>query len=107
MMCDYTCHSPRLIPETRMKEFAASRPVKTLPRVPGGHYAEWVRACKGDRQTGGNFDYGSHLTEICQLGNIAKRVDGRIIWDAENMRVTNSEAANQFVKTQYREGWSL
>jgi predicted dehydrogenase len=107
MMCDYYCTSPRLIPESAMKEFADKRPPKTLARVAGGHYAEWVRACKGDRQTGANFEYGAHLTEICQLGNIAKRVDGRIAWDAVNMRVTNNEAANQYVKAPYRSGWSL
>ncbi|MCX6998564.1 MAG: Gfo/Idh/MocA family oxidoreductase [Kiritimatiellaeota bacterium] len=107
IMSDYTASRPRLIPESKMKEFGASRPPKTLPRVPGGHYQEWVRACKGDRKTGASFDYGSYLTEICQLGNIAKRVDGRIMWDAANMRVTNNEAANQYVKTPYREGWSL
>ena len=107
IMSDYTASSPRLIPESKMKELAAKHLPKTLPRVPGGHYAEWVRACKGDRKTGASFDYGSHLTEICQLGNIAKRVDGRIVWDAANMRVTNNEAANQYVKAPYREGWSL
>lgn len=107
IMSDYYATSPRLIPESRMQEFAANRPPKTLPRVGGDHYQEWVRACKGDGQTGAGFAYGSHLTEICQLGNIAKRVDGRIVWDAANMRVTNNEAANQYVKTACRDGWSL
>jgi hypothetical protein len=26
-------------------------------------------------------------------------------WDGENMRVTNFEAANQFIKREYRKGW--
>ncbi len=26
-------------------------------------------------------------------------------WDGENMRITNFEAANQFVKREYRKGW--
>jgi hypothetical protein len=26
-------------------------------------------------------------------------------WDGENMRVTNYEPANQFVKREYRKGW--
>ena len=107
IMCDYTCESVRLIPETKMQEFAASRPPKTLPRVTNGHYQEWVNACKGDRKTGAAFEYGAHLTEICQLGDVAKRVDGRIIWDAANMRVTNNEAANKYVKPIRREGWDL
>ena len=26
-------------------------------------------------------------------------------WDGENMRITNFEPANQFVKRDYRKGW--
>ena len=26
-------------------------------------------------------------------------------WDGENMRITNFEPANQFVKREYRKGW--
>ena len=28
-------------------------------------------------------------------------------WDAANMKITNFEAANQFVKREYRAGWKL
>jgi hypothetical protein len=28
-------------------------------------------------------------------------------WDAANMRITNFEAANQFVKREYRAGWTM
>jgi hypothetical protein len=33
--------------------------------------------------------------------------DIKMLWDAENMKVTNFEEANQFVKREYREGWYL
>ena len=26
-------------------------------------------------------------------------------WDGENMRITNFEPANQFIKREYRKGW--
>jgi hypothetical protein len=29
------------------------------------------------------------------------------LWDAKNMKITNFEDANQFVKRQYRAPWSL
>ena len=106
IMADYTCGSPRLIPEARVKAFT-DRPARTLPRVPGGHYAEFIRACKGEGTTGADFAYGAHLTEICHLGNIAKRAGGRIAWDAAAMRVTNNDAANRWVERPYREGWRL
>jgi hypothetical protein len=31
----------------------------------------------------------------------------RLEWDHQNMKVTNCDEANQFVKRKYREGWKL
>jgi hypothetical protein len=42
------------------------------------------------------------------LGNIALRYPGkRLEWDGENMKVTNLDEANQYVRLEYRQGWSL
>ena len=30
-----------------------------------------------------------------------------LLWDAKNMKITNFDEANQFVKREYREGWTL
>lgn len=68
---------------------------------------EWVAACKNGTQPGANFGYPAPLTEICLLGNIATRVDSCIEWDAPNMKVTNFADANQYVRTEYRKGWTL
>ena len=43
----------------------------------------------------------------CLLGNVAKRVDGPIAWDAANLKVTNLPEANRYVRTEYRVGWEL
>ncbi len=105
LMCGTYGDSPRLIPESRMREF--QRPEKTLPRVSDSHELDWVRACKSGRPAGADFAYGALVTEICQLGNIAKRVDGRIEWDAADMKITNLAAANDHVRRPYRDGWTL
>ena len=96
---------PRLIPESRMKEY--NTPEKTIPRVEGSHEMDWVRACKSGGKAGADFEYSGPLTEVCLLGNVARRMDTRIEWDAENMKVTNLPEANKYVRTQYREGWNL
>ena len=98
--------SPKLLPLSRHLEY--KRPAKTLPRIPDHcHELDWVRAIKSGQQAGANFAYSGPLTETCLLGNVAKRVDGPIEWDAANLKVKNSEAANRLIKTQYRQGWSL
>ena len=96
---------PRLIPESKMKAYQT--PPKTIPRVEISHEQDWVRACKSGRKAGADFEYSALLTEICLLGNVARRVDGRIEWDGENMKVTNLPEADKYIRTPYREGWSL
>jgi predicted dehydrogenase len=105
IMCGVYGNSPRIIPESRMKEIQL--PEKTLPRVKGGHEQDWVRAAKGGDPAGADFAYAGPLTETCLLGNVAKRLDTRIEWDAPNLRVTNLAEANRFVRTEYRKGWTL
>ena len=42
------------------------------------------------------------------MGNLAVRYPyTRLNWDGENMKVTNHEEANAYVRRAYREGWSL
>jgi predicted dehydrogenase len=105
IICGVYGNSPRMIPESRMQEY--KRPEKTIPRVEGSHELDWVRACKEGRPAGANFDYSGPLTEMCLLGVIAKRMDARIEWDAENMKITNMPDANQHLRREYRAGWSL
>jgi len=97
--------SPRIIPETKMR--AVKLPDKTIPRVQGSHEQDWARAAKTGAKAGACFEYSGPLTEICLLGNVAKRADTRIEWDAANLKVTNHDKANAYIRTKYRDGWSL
>jgi predicted dehydrogenase len=105
LMCGVYGDNPVLLPETLRKEY--KRPAKTIPRIKGSHEMDWVRACKTGEPAGSNFEYSGPLTEICLLGNLAKRVDGRIEWDAANLKATNLPEANKYIRTEYRSGWSL
>jgi len=95
----------RLIPDSRAREYG--KPPQVLARSPG-HYKEWINACKGGPPAGSNFvDHAAHLAEVVLLGNIAIRTREKLLWDGENLRFTNSEAANKLVNPPYRAGWSL
>ena len=88
-----------------MKEY--KQPPKTIERVKSSHEQDWVRACKAGQSAGADFEYSGLLTEVCLLGNAAKRVDARIEWDSDNMKVTNLPQANKYIRTLYRKGWTL
>jgi predicted dehydrogenase len=99
-----------------------------------GHYWQWIDACiagYGNAEVDSPFaGYAGPLTETVLMGNLLLRsfnirekvvredpvygtmesynFPGRYInytWDGPNMRITNFEQANQFVKREYREGW--
>jgi hypothetical protein len=97
--------SPRIIPESRMQSAELPRP--TIPRVDGTHEQDWVRACRGGEPAGADFAYAGPLTETCCLGNVAKRMDTRIEWDAEKAQVVNLPEANRYIRRVYRDGWTL
>lgn len=105
LTCGVYGDSPQLIPSSKMTEY--KRPEKSLPRVEGTHEQDWIRAIKEGRQAGANFGYSGLLTEAVLLGNIAKRVNDKLYWDAENLKITNNDEANAFVSREYRNGWSL
>jgi len=107
VLADMLYDSVRIIPEAKMKEQAASLPPKRIPRVAGGHFAEWIRACKGGAPAGSNFDYSSRLTESVLIGNVALRANRRIEWDSAAMTVTNLASANEFVTKHYRPGFGV
>lgn len=104
LMCGCYGESPRLLPESRMKEY--KQPPKSLPRSIG-HYKEWIRACKGGEPAGANFNYGGPLTETVLLGVAAIRADARLQWDAAKLEFTNNPDANRFIRPAFRDGWTL
>ena len=100
-----------LIPQSRAKEYGD--PPKKLPRSIG-HHKEWIEACKGGKPGGSNFDWAGPLTEVVLLGNVALHPEMReeltmkkLLWDGPQMRFTNSDDANKFLRTEYRKGWTL
>ena len=96
---------PRLIPESRNKEY--KRPAKTLPRSIG-HHAEWIQACKTGSATRSSFDFAGPLTETVLLGSLCVRRGGdKLIWDSANMKITNEPEANAMLHYEYRKGWTL
>jgi predicted dehydrogenase len=79
---------------------------QSVPRSPG-HYKEWLAACKGGKPAYSNFDIAAYLTEIILLGCVALRVGKKLEWDGPGMKAKNAPEAAQFVKRQYRKGWSV
>jgi predicted dehydrogenase len=125
LMADCYGANPRLLPTSRMTQ--DTLPKETIKRVPEGHYVQWVNACidgYGKGYTSSPFDYAGPFTESILVANLALRAftlknpnlkgwddkwlgRKKLLWDAKNLRVTNFDDANQWVKRDYRAGWKL
>lgn len=126
LLCDAYGRNPRLLPLSKMDDLNVP---ETLARVPGqeeGHYTQWVDASiagYGKMELSSDFSISGPLTEALLVGNLAIRAydiqvpianstnfqypgrNRKFLWDSDNMKITNFDLANQFVKRQYRDGF--
>ena len=130
MMCDTYGRKPTLLPTSKMQEISVPQAIDRVPDGnQSGHYTQWVDACiagYGNIELSSDFKLAGPLTESILMGNLAIRsyeirepkannpaefdYPGRflkLLWDGPNMKVTNFDEANAFVKREYRDGWSL
>ena len=96
--------SYKFFPTDDFKGFEA--PQQTIPKSIG-HHAEWIKACKDGSPTTCNFDYSGALTEAVLLGNVAYRTGKALEWDAKALKATNCEAADKYIRKEYRSGWEV
>jgi predicted dehydrogenase len=87
----------------------AERVPQRYERIPHGHYLNFAHAIMGRAKPSSAFEYAAVLTETMLLGLVALQTgQGRtILYDAENMNITNIPEANYLLHREYREGWSL
>lgn len=130
LICDVYSRNARLVPSNMMEMITPPTPY--LERIPGdtnGHFANFVEACLNGTKASSDFSRSGPLTEAVLMGNLAIRAfqmkefkkgkkagdwdpflyPGRrkLKWDGPNMKVTNWDVANEWVKGTYRKGWEL
>ena len=106
ILAGYFNEKPRILPDKKMREAAAA--IKTPDVQVIGVEDEWIRAFRGGKPSRGDFQNAQHLSEAICLGNIAIRLNTRLLWDEKNMKITNVPGANQYLRRdEYRKGWEL
>jgi predicted dehydrogenase len=106
IICETYGGGVQMFPEERFLEYKDLP--QTLKRIETSHEMNWINACKGGELPCSNFNYSGPLTEMVLMGNLSIRVPGkRLLWDGDNMKVTNDEEANRFIQREYRNGWTL
>jgi hypothetical protein len=132
--CGWGGSHPRLFPASLGQGVSIPQKYPRVQGDMDGHWWQWVDASiagHGKMEVDSPFvGYAGPLTETVLLGNLLLRsfnlrekisrndpvygnmegfkFSGRYIslkWDGENMKVTNFEPANQFIRREYRNGW--
>ena len=110
------CYAPRIGTQYHRRSAMAPMPpgIRMFPASlrDAGYYTtnnakEDYNAIKGKDTISCPFSYAAHLTEIMLLGVASLRANTKLHYDAANMRVTNNDAANEFLTRTYRAGYSL
>jgi hypothetical protein len=128
MMAGTYSENPQLLPTSRTAEVKVPQTIARVPGSAGGHYNQWVEACiagPGKKELSSPFEIAGPLTEALMMANLAIRAHDirkpkanggdfdypgrniKLVWDNQNMRVTNFDDVNQFVKREYRNGYTL
>ncbi len=104
LLAGFMGRKPRLLPDDLMssgQKFQSSN-------INLSHQLEWINAIKLNKiksLSSSFYDKGS-VDESIALANILFKVpDNELHWDAQQMKFTNNDFANQFLKRDYREGY--
>jgi hypothetical protein len=105
ILAGFRNENPRLLPESKMKSYLNGQEAPKDINEPGAKY--WIDAFKTKTQSPGSFLNAGAISETIMLGGVALRAGKKILYDSQNMKITNDEDANRFLYREYRKGWEL
>ncbi|WP_166333364.1 Gfo/Idh/MocA family oxidoreductase [Sphingobacterium chungjuense] len=81
-----------IIPEGKAQEI--ERRLPEVPASPSNHFANFLKACKGEEKTRSPFDIAGPLSQVFCLGVIAQRLNTKMDFDPARKEITNDKFAN-------------
>ncbi|WDF69119.1 Gfo/Idh/MocA family oxidoreductase [Sphingobacterium oryzagri] len=80
-----------IIPEQKAKDLANKLPV--VPESPSNHFANFLKACKGEEKTRSPFAIAGPLSQVFCLGVIAQRLNAKLAFDPTKKEIVNDKFA--------------
>ncbi|MNG34060.1 hypothetical protein D3C84_1204600 [compost metagenome] len=83
----------------------ASR-LPVVPESTSNHFANFLKACKGQEKTRSPFEIAGPLSQVFCLGVLAQWTGEKIVFDRSKKIITSSKNANELlVGPPPRKGW--
>lgn len=110
ILAGFRVESPHLIPDRAMRAHGYQTPApperqRGEERQPSPGLRQWAAACKGGQQSPGSFLSAGPISDAVNLYAVALRTRQKLLFDAENVRITNLPDANKYLAREYRKGW--
>ena len=108
ILAGFRVDSPRLIPESRMQGQNVPAPAPRRRREPGQvspGIRQWIAGCKGGQHSPGSFVNAWPISEAVNMYGVALRSRQKLLYDGDNLLITNSADANKYLSREYRKGW--
>ena len=103
IMAGFMGQEPRLFADGQNKPLR----IGDAPSRNNRSLSTWLQAVKGSTPSPGNFIDAGPITDTVNLGTVALRAGKKVIFDCENMKLTNAPEAEKYLYRQYRPGWQL
>ena len=69
------------------------------------HLADWLACIKSRKLSRGDVEIAHGSTTMCHLGNIARRLGRKIIWDPKTETFGDDKEANSHIRREARKPW--
>ncbi len=111
IMAGFFGEDPQLFAKGKRESLFADQPSPRGdhggPKATGARQTPWVQAAKGGPQSPGSFLNAGPITDTVNLGTVALRAGTKVVFDSENLKITNVAGANKYLRREYRSGWEL
>lgn len=93
-----------MIASDNAKDMASKLPF--VPESPSNHFANFLKACKGQEECRSSFEIAGPLSQVFTLGVMAQRLNTKLLFDRKTKQITNNPLANFLLQgAAPRKGW--
>ena len=85
----------KIIPESKARDMESKLP--EVPKSPSNHFANFLKACRGEEKCRSSFAVAGPLCQAMALGVIAQRLNARLAFNPATQQITNHKLANQLL----------
>lgn len=94
----------QIIPEGKAKDIQHKLPA--AEKSPSNHFANFLKACKGEEKSRSPFSVAGPLSQVFCLGVITQKLNNKITFDPKTKEITNDKFANALLMgPPPRKGW--